>query len=381
MAIALPQLDWPPFRPHALVPGGHLQTILGNYLPSETVPPGVEHHVPLPDGDHIVLHDDGPRTASVPACSALDQLPAGAREDTARRLDGAHRGSTSEDAYATSVAILLHGLGGCHQSTYMQRCSAKLRAAGVRVFRMDLRGCGAGLMLARHPIHAGRSEDAGAALDYVSRQCPGAAINLVGFSMGANIVLKLAGELGSNAPACLASVMAVGPPIDLIECSRNMQRGFNRLYDRRFARNLVRFIERRSQLVPDAHSRPLVPQPRRLVDFDAMFTAPLAGFNGTDDYYARASSGPLLPRITVPTLIVTAASDPIIPVAPFERASYSPTTRLHIASCGGHLGFIAASGADPDHRWLDWRVVDWVTSVKAPRTEEPKNQRQLAQTA
>jgi len=353
-------IDFPLFRPHALVPGGHLQTILGNYLPSPVIPPGEEHHVPLPDGDHIVLHDDGVFLAGTKPGPG----------ESLTRVDPPHESPTE----LQTIAILLHGLGGCHQSTYMQRCSARLRAAGVRVFRMDLRGCGAGIKLARYPIHAGRSEDAGAALDYVSRQCPGAAIHLVGFSMGANIVLKLAGELGSHAPPHLASVMAVGPPIDLIECSKNMQRGWNRLYDRRFARNLVRFIERRSQLVPDAHSRPLVPQPRRLVDFDAMFTAPLAGFAGTDDYYARSSSGPLLPRIAVPTLIVAAASDPIIPVAPFERASYSPTTQLHIAPCGGHLGFVAAKGSDPDHRWLDWRVVDWVTlQVKYRRIEESKN--------
>jgi predicted alpha/beta-fold hydrolase len=244
----------------------------------------------------------------------------------------------------------------------MQRCSARLRAKGVRVFRMDLRGCGAGLALARHPIHAGRSEDAAAAMEYVHTLCPGTSIHLVGFSMGANIVLKLAGELGEAAPPHLASVMAVSPPIDLIECSRNMQRGWNRLYDRRFARNLVRFIHERTAARPDAHCRPLVPRPRRLVEFDAMFTAPLAGFADTDDYYTQASSGRLLPRIAVPTLIVTAASDPIVPVQPFERASYSRTTHLHIAPCGGHLGFVAARGDDPDLRWLDWRVVDWVRS-------------------
>jgi predicted alpha/beta-fold hydrolase len=242
----------------------------------------------------------------------------------------------------------------------MQRCSIRLRAKGIRVFRMDLRGCGAGIKLARHPIHAGRSEDAAAALDYVSRQCPGSPVHLVGFSMGANIVLKLAGELGADAPPHLASVLAVGPPIDLIECSKNMQRGWNRLYDRRFARNLVRFIQRRAKLVPDAHSRPLVPRPRSLLDFDAMFTAPLSGFADTDDYYRRASSGPLLPRISVPTLIIAAASDPIIPIKPFERASYSPTTQLLITPCGGHLGYVAARGDDPDHRWLDWRIVEWV---------------------
>ncbi|HEX5105778.1 MAG TPA: alpha/beta fold hydrolase, partial [Pirellulaceae bacterium] len=271
------------------------------------------------------------------------------------------------------VALLLHGLGGCHQSGYMQRCAAKLNERGYRVFRMDLRGYGAGFPLARHPVHAGRSEDAAAVLNYVIELCPDSPIHLVGFSMGANIVLKLAGELGQLAPANLASVMAVAPPIDLVECSRNMQRRLNHFYDRRFVRSLLALIERRRQLVPGALHRPLDPPPRRLVDFDERFTAPLSGFESAHDYYTRASSGPLLCHIAVPTLIVTAANDPIIPVGPFERASYSPTTNLVVTPCGGHLGFIARPGLDPDRRWLDWRVLEWIEShARVPRAAHTK---------
>ncbi|HZN35290.1 MAG TPA: alpha/beta fold hydrolase [Pirellulaceae bacterium] len=348
-------LAFPNFRPHPLIRGGHLQTVVGSYLPWLKVHYRArQHHVPLPDGDQIVLHDDLP--ASPVSCSLS---PVSRSDATWQPGD--------------PVALLLHGLGGCHQSGYMQRCAVKLAERGYRVFRMDLRGYGAGFPLARHPVHAGRSEDAAAALSYVIETCPDSPIHLVGFSMGANIVLKLAGELGSQAPPHLASVMAIGPPIDLIECSKNMQRGWNRLYDRRFARNLVRFIQQRSQVRPDALSRPLVPQPRSLLDFDAIFTAPLSGFADTDDYYTQASSGRLLPRITVPTLIVTAASDPIIPVGPFERASYSPSTQLIITPCGGHLGFVGARGVDPDHRWLDWRIVEWVASHAVRPAADPRS--------
>jgi uncharacterized protein len=335
-------LEFPPFRPHPLVRGGHLQTIVGTYLPSRVAIDSILHRVPLPDGDLIALHDDGPHQSGAGLQAATNDP---------RQVANPHH-----------VVILLHGLGGCHQSGYMLRCCAKLRARGIRVFRMDLRGCGAGIGLARHPLHAGRSEDAAAALNYVSQQCPGARIHLVGFSMGANIVLKLAGEVGGEAPAQLASVMAVSPPIDLHECTRNIQRGLNRFYDRRFVRSLVRHIRRRVDLVPDVLSRPLVPRPRRLMEFDSVFTAPLSGFADVHDYYTRASSGALLSQIAVPTLIVTAASDPIVPVESFERANYSPTTQLVIASCGGHLGFVAARGGDPDRRWLDWRVVEWIVS-------------------
>ena len=237
--------------------------------------------------------------------------------------------------------------------------------------------------MARHPLNAGRSEDVAAALAYVVQQCPDSPVHLVGFSMGANIVLKLAGELGGDAPPRLASIMAIAPPLDLVACSRNMQRGLNRLYDRSFVRGLVDHVRRRSLLVPDAHNRPLVPVPRRLVDFDNMFTAPLSGFADVNDYYTRASSAPLLANIAVPALIVAAASDPIVPVRSFEQASYSGTTRLVIAPCGGHLGFIAAAGLDPDRRWLDWRVVDWVTShSRKPVTQTlPGNSEAAAQSA
>jgi predicted alpha/beta-fold hydrolase len=320
-------IDLPLFRPHPLIRGGHLQTIVGSYLPSSTVDASTVHHVSLADGDTIALHDDG----GLSDCN---------------------------------VVILVHGLGGSHQSGYMLRCSAKLRAAGHRVFRMDLRGCGAGLRLARHPLHAGRSEDLAAVVDFLHRQCTDGAIHIVGFSMGANIALKLAGEQGASAR--FASVMAVSPPIDLAMCTRHIAQGLSRVYDRRFVRSLVTHVRQRIAAVPDALARPLVPHPRRLVEFDSLFTAPLSGFADVHDYYARASSTPVLSKIAVPTLIVTAASDPIVPVESFERATYSPTTQLVIAPCGGHLGFVAARGIDADRRWLDWRIVDWIGERSTP---------------
>jgi predicted alpha/beta-fold hydrolase len=338
-------LDFPTFRPHPLLRGGHLQTIVGCYLPwKKIVYQAVQYLVPLEDGDKIALHDDRP----------ADWKP------------------------GDPVALLAHGLGGCHLSGYMQRGVIKLGQRGYRVFRMDLRGCGAGFLHARHPIHAGRSEDALAALRFVIGLCPGSPVHVAGFSMGANIVLKMAGELSADVPPELASLMAVAPPIDLIECSRNIQRGTNRIYDQSFVTGLLRHVERRKKAVPGALTRPLSPRPRRLFDFDSQFTAPLAGFADAHDYYARASAGRVLAKIMVPTLILAAASDPIIPVRTFEQASYSPTTEVVIAPCGGHLGFIGRPGVDPDRRWLDWRLVEWITSHAPQRRLAPPHVRSSA---
>ncbi len=318
-------IDLLPFRPHPLVRGGHLQTIMGSYWPSPAPNGAALHRVPLADGDAIALHDDGEGGA----------------------VDG--KGADRD------VVVLVHGLGGSHASGYMARCSAKLRAAGFRVLRMDLRGCGAGIGMALHPLHAGRSEDLAAVVDYIACKFPESAIHVVGFSMGANIALKLAGEQG--AAAKIGSLMAVSPPIDLAMCTRHIARGFSRIYDRRFVSSLVQHVRQRIAIVPNGHYRPLVPRPRRLVEFDSLFTAPLSGFVDVQDYYTRASSKSVISNIAVPTLIVTAASDPIVPVASFDAAHFSPTTQLVVTPCGGHLGFVAARGFDADHRWLDWRGV------------------------
>lgn len=350
-----------PFRPHPLFRGGHAQTIAGCYLPGLTVVErATKHVVELPDGDRIVLHDDDP----------LD--PGGATPASA---------NTPASQNRRKVVLLVHGLGGSHRSGYLQRCMHKLTARGIRTFRMDLRGCGAGVPLARFPVHAGRSQDVGAALEFILRRHEDASVYLVGFSMGANLILKLLGELGDLAPRRLIGAMAVAPPIDLLECSRNLKHGLGWLYDRAFVTGLLKAAARRRQHVPDAHNLPPTVRPKRLFDFDEAYTAPVGGYASAEDYYVRASSGPFLKHITVPTLIVTAANDPIIPVRPFEAASYSPTTKLVITPCGGHLGYIGVPKVDPDRRWLDWRLIEWVESLTAADPAQEKEVEQKSDAA
>lgn len=317
----------PSFRPHPLLRGGHVQTVAAAFLPGtrQYAYSAVQHRVTLDDGDQIVLHDDRPT-----AWQAGD-----------------------------AVALLIHGLGGSHRSGYMVRGAAKLIGHGVRVFRMDLRGWGAGFGLNRLPLHAGRSEDARQAAEYILELCPDSPLNVVGFSMGANITLKMAGEYGDRPPQRLAGVMGVSPPICLQSCMYGMRQNFwNRFYDRNFVRWLQRYHRTRKPLFPDEQIPAAFPP--GLLEYDAVITAPQSGFADAADYYARASAGPLLKHISVPALIVAAEDDPIIPIANFEASLCSPTTQLEITSGGGHLGFIGTTSKDPDRRWIDWRVVDWV---------------------
>ena len=286
-----------------------------------------QHRLALDDGDTLILHDDSP-----PGWRPGDR-----------------------------IALLMPGLAGCHQSGYLVRTAAKLTARGVRTFRMDQRGWGAGAGLARHPFHAGRSEDVLSALNFLERLCPESPLALVGFSLSGNVALKALGELKGRLPASLDKACALTPPVDLSACADWMERPANRFYNRFLVGCLLRHLRDNKRSLISNNGQPSK-LPKTLRTFDDLYTAPASGFLSVEDYYTRSSSGPLLDRIEVPTLIIAAADDPMIPVVSFQKYPVSSSVHLHVSESGGHLGFIGRPGLDPDRRWLDWRIVDWITS-------------------
>jgi len=321
--------DLPKFEPHPLVRGGHAQTLAGVYLPGPRLADCArQHRVLLDDGDQIVLHEDRP-----PAWRPGDR-----------------------------TCLMMHGLAGSFQSGYMRRAAHKLAARGVRVFRMDLRGCGAGERLARLPMHSGRWADTAAVLEYIAQQAPGSPTALVGFSLGGTIALNLAVELGAARCGNLSGLMAVCAPVDLHAVKRRFDAPGGRPYDLHFVHQLWRKTRQRAAARPDAPQVDRARRPRRLGHYDAMFTAPLAGYQSVDDYYTATSPGPRLADIRVPTLILAAADDPVVPIEPLAKNRTSDAVRIVVTRHGGHLGYVGRAGIDPDRRWMDWRVVDWATA-------------------
>lgn len=321
------------FQPHPLFWGGHLQTVLATFLRTAMHGrwPTTQHRVELSDGDRLVLHDD------------------------------AAEGWTPGDP----VALLIHGLCGSAESSYMRRISAKLVARSVRTFRLDLRGCGAGLGLSRLPYHGGQSDDLQATAKFIRQLAPGSPLMPVGFSLGGNILLKWLGEQSDVMPLLVTRAMAVNPPLNLEACTDHVGRVAGGFYDRHFAKLLcqqVRGTPRWHVDTPLSRSRR---RPRRIIDFDELFTAPIAGYESARHYYRECSAERVLNEINVPTLILSAKDDPLIPRQTLERARRSGSVRLHIAEGGGHLGYIGKSGTDPDRHWMDWRVVEWLTSGQA----------------
>jgi predicted alpha/beta-fold hydrolase len=336
----------PPFRPHPLLRSGHLQTLAAVFLPGHKRSYcAVKHHIVLDDEDQLVLHEDAP----------ADWKP------------------------GKRAVLLMHGLSGCYESGYMQRVAEKLSDRGFRSFRLDLRGCGAGAGLASHPYHSGRSADVAAVLEFLARHCPDSPVTAVGFSLSANVLLKLLGEIGDRPCANLDSAIALCPPVDLRECSLNLSRGVNRLYDVNFLNELWQGLRTRERLLEgderhaanhanghgEAIRTALSRRPLTLFHFDDVFTGPVSGFAGADDYYRTCSSGQFVPGIRLPTLVLASADDPLIPKKTLDRVAWPSAIQLHITDAGGHLGFISRRSNDPDNRWMDWRIIDWISALDA----------------
>ena len=325
----MPADQLPPFHPHPLLRGGHRQTLFAYFIKNQAERySATRHRVDLPDGDVLMLHDDCP----------------------------------PQWGPGSPFVVLMHGLAGCHGSSYLVRIAEKLTACGVRTFRLDHRGSGAGARMSRLPYHAGRSDDVREAFETASQLCPGSLGGLAGFSLSGNMLLKMLGENGRHgtSPEYLACAVAVNPPIDLQLCSEALRRRDNRFYDRHFTKLLIGQVQERIETFDDAPRPDGDWSPQRLCEFDETYTAPVSGFSSLQEYYDRSSGSRFVESIETPTLILTARDDPLIPVCSFEQLPDVPAVSVRIADHGGHLGFLSGRTTDPDRRWMDWRVIDWL---------------------
>ena len=244
----------------------------------------------------------------------------------------------------------------------MVHAARRLNEAGVRTFRMDMRACGAGEGLSRMPYHAGCSDDLFIALERVAELCPVSPISLVGFSIGGNMALKLAGEAADNLPPQLCRLVVINPPIDLAVCVERFSKVAGGFYDRYFARVHHRQLTRSAALIEHAPHVVGASRPRGQREFDDLYTAPIWGYETVDHFYADTSSYRAIEDIRIPTLLIASRDDPLVPVELFKPLESLDLIKQHLTERGGHLGFIGCRGSDPDRRWLDWRIVDYITA-------------------
>lgn len=324
------------FVPRRLLRNAHLQTITGNFLPrTDKLPPAVAELVQIP----------GERLSQVPT----------------HVLCHCHWQPSDVRASRPTV-ILLHGLEGSSGSQYIVGNANKLWSAGANVIRMNMRNCGGTEHLSSTLYHSGLSGDVAAVMNFFMEREGLQSISLVGYSMGGNLVLKLAGDLGREAPPQLRAVVGVSPAMDLGPSATALHRPQNRVYERRFLRALLKRFRRKVRLFPQVYDPNRADGIRSLRDFDDRITAIYSGFASAEDYYHRAAAARVVSQIAVPTLIIHAEDDPFVTITPETVADIrtNPNITLVQTQHGGHCAFLASPTREYDGYWAEATLLRFI---------------------
>ena len=317
-----------PFRPHPLLPGGHAQTLAGWAWPRR-------FHASRAHPDEARLFEVEPDVRLLARCR------------------------WQEDRTARATLVLVHGLGGSCDAPYMLGAARLAYLAGANVVRLNQRNCGGTEHLTPTLYHSGMSGDLAAVVCELVERDGLSRILVAGFSMGGNLALKMAGEMGEDAPPALLGVCAVSPALDLQETARNLERPSNHAYQRQFARGLRGLVQRKKELYPNLYDVRGLEYLRTVREFDEIYTASHGGFTSADDYYARSSALQFIPCVRVPTLIIHAQDDPLVPFGPLlnPRVSGNPRVVTVTPPRGGHVAFVSAK--KEDRFWAEERLVEF----------------------
>jgi predicted alpha/beta-fold hydrolase len=264
---------------------------------------------------------------------------------------------------AHPTLLLLHGLEGSSLAHYICGISDKAWAAGWNVVRLNQRNCGDTEHLSRGLYHSGLTHDPLFVMRELIELDGLPALAIAGYSLGGNLTLKLAGDLGDAAPPELKAVCAVSPTMDLSGCVDALERRSNRLYEWNFVRNLRGRMKRKSAAWPDTYDLTPLRRVRTVRQFDEAYTAPHHGFRDAADYYHRASAMRVIHQIRVPALILTAEDDPFVPSDPFRDAAVTanPNITVVITPSGGHCAYVERPEAGYDGYWAEREIVRFGT--------------------
>jgi predicted alpha/beta-fold hydrolase len=248
--------------------------------------------------------------------------------------------SFAENTKSETLVILSHGLEGSSSGQYILGMVKLLNRNGYDCLAWNFRGCGGEMNQTARFYHSGATED----LDVIVKHAVAKGydhMHLMGFSLGGNLTLKYLGESENNLDKRIESAVVFSVPMDLLACSRAMILPKNIIYMQRFLQTLKPKITKKSKLFPEAFNRNQKRYVRTLYDFDDVYTAPLHGFENADHYYEACSSRNFVNGISIPTLIVNALNDPIVPFEslPVEAIRKHPKVWLEAVSEGGHCGF------------------------------------------
>jgi predicted alpha/beta-fold hydrolase len=305
----------------------YYQTVVSNFFDFSGEPPSKTHFVKLSDGDVM---------------SVEVSTPNGWKEE-----DGA--------------VFLLHGLCGSSKSPYLKRIAKRVFSKGIQAIRINMRGCGIGKGLAKNIYHSGSSKDIEDCLIDMKKHFPRTPMVLIGFSLGANVTVKLAGELGRKNSDLLKAVFAVSPPVNLLISAHRFALEKNQVYADYFSKQLFAHIEQLHKTFPDLPPHKITNQ-TTLNDIDELYIAKRANFSSAIDYYKQCSGIKVVKDIKIPAKILFAKDDPIIDPDQLDDIKLPENVEVIKTEYGGHLGFVGKNILK-EFRWMDNVVENWIDNI------------------
>ncbi len=327
----MPKMQFPSFEVHPLLKNGHVMTVAAAFVPRRFEIPPAEARLFQVDAESRLLGH----------C----HWQPGKRKDT-------------------PALVIVHGLEGSSDSNYMHGVAEKAFHRGFHVVRMNQRNCGGTEGLTPTLYNSGMSGDYRTVFEELSGGDGFEQIFLAGYSMGGNLVTKMAGEFGAAVPKALRGVCGVCPALDLAACADALERPDNFFYQRHFVTGLMARFGRKQKTYPERYHRDGLERIRTVRQFDDVITAPQFGYRDAQDYYEHASAKRVAAQIRVPSLMITAQDDPFVPYASFLAAKIceNPAIRFVASEHGGHCGFISKhSGAE--RFWAEQRIVEFCSSL------------------
>ena len=264
------------------------------------------------------------------------------------------------DPRQSPALVAVHGLEGSSESGYMRGLASAAFAAGFSVLRINQRNCGGTERLTPTLYNSGLSADFRSVLFQLVEQDALSQIFFAGYSMGGNLVLKMAGELGDAAPPQLRGVCAVCPTLDLAACVDAIAQPENRFYQRHFVRALKSRMRRKARLFPGRFELNGLARVRTVREFDDAITAPCCGYANAAEYYQRAGALRVADLIAVPALIITSQDDPVVPFEAFHSPQIAANPHIEVIApeFGGHCAFISRSCGE-ERYWAEARIVEF----------------------
>lgn len=254
--------------------------------------------------------------------------------------------------------VLVHGLEGSTESLYMLGTANKALARGYNVIRLNQRNCGGTERLTPTLYNSGLSSDFSAVVLELATRDLLPEIFISGWSMGGNLVLKMAGEFGENFPPALRGVIGVCPSFDMEVSAPVCDAKENAFYRWHFVRNLKKRYRIKAGLFPERYKLDGLDRIRSIGDFDNLITAPNFGYRDANDYYHHASAIRVVAQIRVPTLVLIAQDDPLIPFVSFQKPELTGNPHITVVAtaAGGHCGFVSRHDGD-ERFWAEARIM------------------------